>query len=319
MDKLKDLLAIVIALALTFSIVIYGENKTAPESSGEQESSAEVQTVRIGYLPITHALAVFEEKEELEAAGDNLQIELIKYSSWPDLTDALNAGRIDGASVLVELAMSAAGQGIDLKAVALGHRDGNVIVAGNDIKSAGDLKGKTFAIPHTQSSHNILLNDMLKKNGLTADDLTVIQLAPTEMPSSLANGSIAGYCVAEPFGAQAVNQGFGHVLYSSEELWPDSLCCGLVVNGSFAEKNPKTVEALTKNYYKAGNNLDTEKAESIAENYLGQEKSVLETSLQWISFKDLRITKEAYNQLAEKVKEYGINDNPPTYEEFVYQ
>ena len=56
---------------------------------------------KIGYLPITHALAVFEEKELLDAdENSTLQIQLQKFSSWTDLMDALNSGRINGASVL---------------------------------------------------------------------------------------------------------------------------------------------------------------------------------------------------------------------------
>jgi len=50
-----------------------------------------------------------------------------------ELVDALNSGKVDGASMLIELAMKAKEQGIDLKAVALGHRDGNVVVVSKDI------------------------------------------------------------------------------------------------------------------------------------------------------------------------------------------
>lgn len=287
------------------------------EEAGAAGTDKESQVVKIGYLPITHALPVFEEKELLDKEDAGLTIELQKFSSWSDLTDALNAGRIDGASVLIELAMSAVGQGIDLKAVALGHKSGNVVVASDEIQTAADLKGKTFAIPHTQSSHNILLHDVLTKGGLTEEDVTVVQLAPSEMPSSLASGAIDAYCVAEPFGAQAVNHKFGHVLFDSEELWEDSLCCGLVLTEAFIEENPELTNTFVEKYKEAGQNLDVSEAERIAEEYLGQAPEVLELSLKWIHFDDLDITQEAYQTLADKVKEYGINENPPAYEDFV--
>lgn len=323
LKKLKKRIALFLTLTLVFSVTACGGsgNTTTGENtdSTKEASSDEKQVVTLGYLPITHALAIFEEKELLEKENSNIEIELQKFSSWSDLTDALNAGKIDGASVLIELAMNAASQGIDLKAVALGHKDGNVVIAANDIESVADLKGKTFAIPHTQSSHNILLNDMLKENNLSIDDINVVQLAPSEMPSSLASGSISGYCVAEPFGAQAVSQGFGHVLYSSEDLWENSLCCGLVFNNDFIENNKDVLDTIIEKYYEAGNQLDEEQANSIAQNYLGQDKEVLDVSLKWIHYDDLSITKEDYQTLVDKVKEYGINDNPPSYEDFVYQ
>ena len=138
--------------------------------------------------------------------------------------------------------MSAKEKGVDLKAAVLGHRDGNVIVVNSEIQDPSEMKGKTFAIPSTQSSHYILLQDELAKAGLTLDDIAVTQLAPAEMPSSLASGAIDGYCVAEPFGAQAVTQGFGTVLARSEELWEDSLCCGLIFRTDVIEKDPASFQ-----------------------------------------------------------------------------
>ena len=121
-------------------------------SEAKYTADGKKQIITIGYLPITHALAVFEEKELLDAdENSTLQIQLQKFSSWTDLMDALNSGRINGASVLAELAMAAVSNGLDLKAVALGHKDGNVVIVSNDITKVEDLKGKTFAIPSNQS------------------------------------------------------------------------------------------------------------------------------------------------------------------------
>ena len=171
--------------------------------------------------------------------------------------------------------------------------------------------------PHRQSSHNILLNDALATAGLTIDDVNVTELAPTEMPSALASGQIDGYCVAEPFGAMGVSLGAGKVLFSSEELWKDSLCCGLVLTDKFIDERHDDAKSFVENYKKAGNSLDKAKAKETAKKYFSQSDEVLDISLQWISYNDLDITEEEYNTLAEKVKEYGLSDNPPSYSDFV--
>ena len=304
----KRLPAFIISAALAFSAVSCGKS--------DSKNKDDANTVKIAYLPITHSLAVLEEAEELEKES-GLKVELVKYGSWAELLDALNSNRVDGASVLIELAMKSKEEGIGLKAVALGHRDGNVIIVSNDIDSAADLKGKTFAIPHRQSSHNILLNDALATAGLTIADVNVTELAPTEMPSALASGQIDGYCVAEPFGAMGVNLGVGKVLFSSEELWEESLCCGLVLTDKFIDERHDDAKSFVESYKAAGNALDKEKAKEVAKKYLNQTDEVLDTSLQWISYNDLDITEEAYNALAEKVKAYGLSENPPTYADFV--
>ncbi len=304
MKIINKLIALLIAAATTFSLAACG-NKSTDEN-----------TIKIAYLPITHALAVFEAAEELEQQS-GLKVDLVKYGSWPELMDALNSGRVDGASVLIELAMKSKQEGIKIKAVALGHKDGNVIIVSNDIESATDLAGKTFAIPHRQSSHNILLNDALTTVELTADDLSITELAPTEMPSALASGRIDGYCVAEPFGAKAVTMNVGKVLFSSEELWEDSLCCGLVLTDDYIEKHADNAKNFVEAYKQAGKNLTEDKAKEIAKEYLNQDDDVLDISLQWISYDDLDITEETYNVLLGKVKAYGLSDNPPSYEDFV--
>lgn len=269
--------------------------------------------VRIAYLPITHALPL----AGLEKA-DGVKVELVKYGSWPELLDALNTGRVDAASVLIELAMKAKAQGIGLTAVALGHTDGNVIVVTPDINSAKDLKGKTLAIPHRASSHHILLQEALAKDGLTIDDVNVVEMAPPEMPSALANKQIAGYCVAEPFGAAGVLASKGKVLYRSDELWHESICCGLVVNDKAYKEKKALIDKVITLYEKQGKELsDKEVALSKAKTLLTQGEEVLRQSLQWINYANLKIKKEAYDDLSEKVKKYGIIDNPPTFEDFV--
>lgn len=320
--KFKRLLTFALAATLSFS-ALTGCGTTNPDSTSAADATktdSSKTNITLGYLPITHALAVFEAKELLDEQSDSdIEVTLQKFSSWTDLMDALNSGKIDGASVLVELAMGAVSNGIDLKAAALGHKDGNVVIVSDDISNVRDLKGKTFAIPSNQSSHHILLNDMLALGDLSIDDINVVQLAPSEMPSSLASGSIDGYCVAEPFGAQAVVQGYGHVLYDSTDLWQDSICCALVFNGGFLDKNKDAADEFLSTYKEAGSLLDEGIAKEVAEKYLGQDEKTLDVSLEWIHYDDLDISLDGYEQLSEKVKEYGINDNPPSYNDFIYQ
>lgn len=283
-------------------------------------TSTEKSIIKIAYLPITHAIPAFETAELLAQKEDSkFKIELVKFGSWSELLDALNSGRVDGASVLIELAMKARSQGIGLKAVALGHRDGNAVIVANDINSVADLKGKKFAIPHRLSSHNILLNEMLTENGMSTNDIEVVELTPAEMPSALAGGQISGYSVAEPFGAKSVALGIGKSLYQSNELWEDSLCCGLVVREEFINNNPEVANAFAVQYIEAGNQLTEAAANDVAKKYLSVEDDVIDLSLQWIDFKDLVITREAYDLLAEKMKKFAISDTTPSYDDFVYQ
>lgn len=303
--------------AILFSVLMLV--LTSACSSQEEVNLGGKPTIKIGYLPITHAGPLFLDAHLYDGKFEDYELEMVKFGSWPDLMDALNTGRIDGASVLIELAMKAKELGIDLKAVALGHQDGNVLISSNEIDSTADLKGETYAIPHKFSSHNILLNEMLKKDGLAYEDVNVVEMAPAEMPAALSENRIAGYVVAEPFGAMAVALDKGKVHYHSDEIWPDSYCCILVLRNDFIEKNHDITQSFVTQYVKSGILAD-EKGDELYESFgafMKVDKEVMDLSLEWISFANLRIEEDAYSKVSNFMVEMGLADNPPAYEDFV--
>lgn len=301
-------------LILTLLLILSACGKSEENSSSNTVDDKKI--VKIGYLPITHAAPLYMQTDK---EYEGYAIELVKFGSWPELMDALNTGKIDGASVLIQLAMKAKEQGIDLKAVALGHRDGNVVVVAPNVEKVEDLKGKSFAIPNKYSTHNILLYRMLQDAGINYQDVDVVELPPAEMPAALAEGRIAGYVVAEPFGAISVSLEKGKVLFQSEDIWPNSIDCGLVLRNAFIEKHKDIAKQFVKDYAAAGElmNANDDHAHEIVAKYIKVDKEVLDLSLNWISYNNLKIEKDAYKLLRDSLIEMGLSENPPTYDEFV--
>lgn len=279
----------------------------------------EGKTVKIAYLPITHAYPLFVENEIYEKGLNGVNIELVKFGSWVELAEALNTGKVDGASILVELAMKAKENGIGLKAVALGHRDGNVFVVAPEINRVSDLKGKTIAIPSKLSTHNILLNQVLKSAKLSITDIKVVELPPPEMAAALAEKRIDGYIVAEPFGAKAVALGKGKVLFKSEQIWDNSICCALVLRDEFINQNRAVTQEVINGYLKGAALAEKrdEAALNVGKKYLKADDNVLNLSLQWISYKDLKIGEGDYAKLRNYLIELGLSKNPPLYKDFI--
>lgn len=303
-------------LLFLMSILLLVITACGNTNSENEQSENGKEIVKIGYLPITHAAPLYMQTEK---DYKDYEIELVKFGSWPELMDALNTGKIDGASVLIQLAMKAKEKGIDLKAVALGHRDGNVLVGAPDIKKVTDLKGEKFAIPNKYSTHNILLYRMLKEAGLSYDDVQVVELPPAEMPAALAEGRISGYVVAEPFGAISVSLDKGKVLFQSEDIWPDSIDCGLVLRSAFIENNKEIAKQFVQDYIAGGElmNVKDEHAHAVVSDYIKVDQEVLDLSLNWISYNQLKIEEDAYAILSDSLIEMGLSDAPPKYEDFV--
>ena len=278
------------------------------------------RTIRIAYLPITHAMPLFVLSD---MGSDNFDVELIRMGSWPDLMDALNSGHVDGASVLIPHAMASAAQGVPLRATALGHRDGNIIAAADYINTVQDLYGRTIAIPSPLSTHNILLNLLLLENNMTIDDVVVIQMAPVEMVSALSAGSISAFVVAEPFGANAVTLGVGKNFAHSAEIWESSVCCALVFHYDFIVGNMDILSEFMEMYHQAADLLQREinplsdRKRDISSRHLAVDGEALELSLQWISFDDLDFKESEYNELAYYMVMLGLSQSPPQFYDFV--
>jgi len=107
-------------------------------------------------------------------------------------------------------------------------------------------------------------------------------------------------------------------LYTSEQLWPNSVCCALVLTDAFINANAAVVERLRNVYHDVNAHNGKQEVSLLSKKYLGQPDDVLATSLQWIHYDSLHITRSDYDLLVQKVKDFGISTNPPSYDDFVF-
>lgn len=305
--------------ALAASALILAGCSGGNDTQQSAQGGPAMKTLKIAYIPITHALPLFMACELPDSLRESKAIELVKFGSWPELVEALNTGRVDGASMLIQLAVKSKEAGFPLKAMALGHRDGNVVVVSPEINSPKDLIGKTIAIPHRLSSLNFLFRMMIAKAGIDVSKINVIELPPPEMPAALAEKRIQAYFVAEPFGAKGVVSGAGKVLYQSEEVWPNSVCCALVLRDSVIKNNSAETKALMHDYLRAGTFLAStpDSALPVMSKYLSAKEPVLKQSLEWIEYANLSIDTADYQVLADWMMKLGLSKTPPAYSDFV--
>lgn len=264
--------------------------------------------LKIAYLPTTHSLPLLAVNELQHDGADGANVQLLKFGSWNELSDAFNTRSVDGAVVLAEIALKMRENGVPLKAVALGHHDGNVVVAANDIDSVADLRGRTVAIPHRLSSHNIILQMILRRAGVDPSEVEVTELPPPEMPAALSEGRISAYIVAEPFGAKGVVSGVGKVLFTSPEVWEHSVCCTLVLRQEAIDDRRAEVEHFVDEYKRAADSLSVSQtfAKQVAKKHLKVGDEVIDKSLEWIDFADLAIRSAQYDTLSRWMQDLNM-------------
>jgi NitT/TauT family transport system substrate-binding protein len=245
------------------------------------------------------------------------------------VTEALTAGEIGGAFILAPLAMQMAQAGVPIRIVYLGHRDGTAIVVHNDggIEDFRDLRGKTVAIPMRYANQNLLMHKMMKQWGMPYDSIDLIELPPPEHPTALAEGSIDGYIVGEPFAAKAEVDGFGHVLYHTKDIWEDFISCVLVVRTDLIEGQRELIQELVDGIAKSGKWLDEDMdhrmdaAEMAAEHFYFQDpellKFVLSKPVDRVKYTQLAPLKADFDEIMELAVEIGILAEPVPFERYV--
>ncbi|HWK68142.1 MAG TPA: ABC transporter substrate-binding protein [Rhizobiaceae bacterium] len=220
------------------------------------------EPVRVGYLPITDAtpLLVAHGKGFFEAEG--LQAEKpVMFRGWSQIVEAFLAGQVNVVHLLSPITVWARyGSQTPAKVVAWNHTSGSGLSVANDINSVAELGGKTVAIPFWYSIHNVVLQKLLRENGLKAvtrssgaiagDEVNLVIMAPPDMVPALAAGQIAGYIVAEPFNAVAEVNQVGKVLRFTGDVWKDHACCVVFMNEHDLAERPewsqKVVNAMVK-------------------------------------------------------------------------
>ncbi|BBQ00323.1 hypothetical protein BSFA1_54510 [Burkholderia sp. SFA1] len=218
--------------------------------------------VRIGYLPITDAtpLLVAHNNGYFEAAGVRAEKPTL-LRSWAQLVEAFLSGQVNVVHLLSPMTVWARyGSKAPAKVVAWNHVNGSALTVAPDVGSIGDLAGKTVAVPFWYSIHNVVLQDMLRAQGLlpvlksTAPpgpkEVNLIVMPPSDMPPALASKQIAGYIVAEPFNAAAEQLNVGRVLRFTGDVWRNHACCVIFMHEQDLTQRPdwsqKVVDAIVK-------------------------------------------------------------------------
>ena len=309
---------IVLILGAALVISGCGGNKKEADKGGAGGAKEKV-TLKVGYLPITHSLPLVVSHKLDNANYKNVSIEPVKFSSWPELTEALNSGQIQGAITMFELAIASKEKGIPTQIQLLSHRNGDFLTVNNEINSLDDLKGKTVAIPHRLSGHNILLYKALKEAGIKYEDVEKREVPPPDMMGALNRGEVVGYIVAEPFGTQAVKGGQGKALLRSEDIWKDWICCGLVLNEDFIRENPEAAQEFIDSFVKAGQYIDKNRTEAvkIAQEYMNIKSELWEESLKHISYSDLKPKKQEFETLQSYLVEMGLQKEKVNLDELI--
>lgn len=92
--------------------------------------------------------------------------------------------------------------------------------------------------------------------GTSGGDVLISVTPPPQMPATMAQGTIQGYCVGEPWNQQAVLRNIGVSVVTDYEIWKNNPEKVFGVTAAWAAKYPNTHLAVVKALIRAGQWLD---------------------------------------------------------------
>jgi NitT/TauT family transport system substrate-binding protein len=204
---------------------------------------AQAAPLRLGYSdwPGWVAWQIAIDKGWLREAGLDVKFDWFDYSAS---MEAFAAGKIDGDCLTNgDALVMGAGGARNVMIMITDYSNGNdMIVARPGIKTLKDLKGKKIGIETGLVDHLLLL-DGLKKQGMTQDDVTLVNSKTNETPQVLASGQV------DAIGAWQPNSGLAmKALPGAHPVYTSAQAPGLIYD--VLTVNPATIAAHRADYIK---------------------------------------------------------------------
>jgi NitT/TauT family transport system substrate-binding protein len=251
-------------------------NKATDVSTG---TAPGVGSLEVGFLPVTCHLTCPVTDYSTKSTTTGTRFVSKRFTNFPDVVDNIKSGRLQATFMIAPLAMKIREQGVKVKIVYLGHRDGSTVMVkkNSTAKSLRDLRGKRFAIPSKASNQYLVINKLMEDQGIKRDEFKFMELPPPDMPSALAAGAIDAYFIGEPHAAKAELDGTGRVLYHAKDIWPQFISCVLVVHEDLINKNPAVVKDLVRGIAESGEWAETHRldAAKLVSPYFRQKEKVV--------------------------------------------
>lgn len=291
-------------------------------------SAAEPDRYKVGFLPVTcHLTCPVTDFINKQIVGHGL-FEPVKFNGWPELKEAFLAGYTPATFILAPMAMALREQGVPIKIVYLGHRDGTAVMVHKDsgIWRIQDLRGKRIAVPNRYSNQRLLFFKALNDANMKIEDVELLEMPPPDMPVALHTRTVDAISSGEPFMGQAELDGYGRVLWLTKDVWPNFISCVLAVHEDMIRDHRDVVQQLVEGVAKSGKWLDQsmdnrmDAAQFVAKNYYNQHPRLLEFVLSRppdrVTYTNLGLRRPDFEEIQKLGMQAGILQGTAQFEDY---
>ncbi|HKX19395.1 MAG TPA: ABC transporter substrate-binding protein [bacterium] len=229
---------------------------------GPQPAPAAAVPARLGYIGISSDAGIFIAIDKGYFKEQSVEVSLERFGLGADQMALLGAGQLDVASGAVSPTMfNAIARGLPIAVVADkgSFRTGfgfNVLVVrkmlvdGGQFKTLADLRGRTLAVPGPGSILNFEDYLVLKKGGLTPNDVRIEYIDLADQPAAMANGRLDAAIMVEPFATASEQRGIGKIVMPLDQLLPEFQTSVIYFNTAWARAHADQAKGWMVAYVK---------------------------------------------------------------------
>jgi NitT/TauT family transport system substrate-binding protein len=285
----------------------------------------------VGFLPVTcHLTCPVTDFINKNTEGQSF-FQPMRFNGWPELKEQFisHPDKMPASFILAPMAIALREQGVKIKIVHLGHRDGSAVMVHKDsqIFKTTDLRGKTIAVPGRYSNQRLIVYRELKKAGMSPDEVTIIEMPPPDMPAALLSRSVDAISSGEPFMGQTELDGYGRVLWQAKDVWPGFISCVLAVHEKAIRDQRPDIQRLVNGIAASGKWIDQsmahrmDAAQFVAKNYYNQHPRLLSFVLSKppdrVTYSRLKPLRPDFEEIEQLAKETGVLQGTAHFEDYV--
>ena len=238
-----------------------------------------LERITCGFIPLVDVATLAVAREIGFAAEEGVELVLARENSWSNIRDKLALGLVDAAHMLapMPIAMSLGLSRMSRPVIApfMLSVNGNVVgvskrlarrlaekrgsaffddaaEAGAALKTALEGRPLRVGVPWTFSMHALLMQYWLGRTGFDLQREVAFTISPPPfMAETISADEIDLFCVGEPWGSIAVEEGAAEMLLTGSAIWSFAPEKALGIPLKLEEERPEAVDALLRACWRA--------------------------------------------------------------------
>jgi NitT/TauT family transport system substrate-binding protein len=238
------------------------EEPAAAEQENEEQGETEIDTIRMGYLPVIIQAPLYVGIERGYFADEGIEFDLETIRSGNDAIIQLAAGNFDVAMGGANAGLfNAAERGLDFRIVAPMHSESPPLATPliispervDEFQEVADLRGKRVAVHAFGAAIEYWMQEALAQGDLTMEDVELSEVPFPSMPAALESGDIDAAVMTEPL--VTISQQNGLVEILSDDFIDNFYATYVYMNTEWMEQNPDLAHRFMRGYLRACRDL----------------------------------------------------------------